>query len=210
MKRLCLTLAVLTICLSGCAEIYTVHVNGFAEVQRPIHTGAPIYVATYEKSRNPLFDKEVKRKIEQLFRRDGYVPSAKEELADFRLGFEIGIDSRKLSALGSPYVPTKTGYGGYSRHHYFAYSTYVPYAEITYDEWLMLKVSDTGRLNPARKGTVVWVGEAVTSRISADIREAINYLLIGTFEYFGQDTKHRMRIELSADDPRIKEIMEYR
>ncbi|MHC4423043.1 MAG: DUF4136 domain-containing protein [Planctomycetota bacterium] len=210
MKRFCLALAVLPIFLAGCAESYTVYVNGFSEAEKPIWDMAAIYVAVDANSENPIFEREIRRKTEKLLRMYGYVPSAKEQLADYRLGFKVGVDSREVTSYGYYRMPVWVGYGHYRDHYYGGYGTYVPYARSVYNHWLIMRVSDTGRLNPSKRGMVEWVGEAVTGRYSADLREAINYLLVGSFEYFGQDTKKRMTVTIDEKNPMIKEIMEYR
>jgi len=208
MKRFCLILTVLPVFLAGCAESYRVHVNGFSEAERPIWNKAPIYVAVDANSENPIFEKEIKRKTEKLLSLHGYVPSVKEELADYRLSFEVGMDTREVTGYGYSHTPLWVGYGHYWHHYYGSYGMYVPYARSIYNHWLIMRLSDTGRLNPLRKGMVEWVGEAVAVGYSPDLREAINYLLVGSFEYFGQDTKKRMTVTIDENNPMIKEIME--
>lgn len=204
MKRLGLILSVFCIFSSGCTS-YLVYVNGYCEVERPIWDSASVYVAANEESSNPIFDAEVKGKIEKLLRGDGYMTSAKEELADFRLAFNVGVNTRDISS------PKGTAYAGYgyprSRYYYGGYYGYYPYVDAIYDQWLMMKLYDTGRTNPARKDNLMWFGEAVTSRYSVNIREAVDYLLVGTFEYFGEDTKKRMTVELKSGDPRIQQFI---
>jgi len=210
MKRFWLVLAALPIFLAGCAESYIVHVNGFSEAEKPIWNKAAIYVAVDANSENPIFAKEIKRKTEKILSLHGYVPSAKEELADYRLSFEVGMDSREVTGYGYSHIPIWVGYGHYWNHYYGGYGMHVPYSRSVYNQWLIMRVCDTGRLNPLRKGMVEWVGEAVTARYRMDLREAINYLLVGSFEYFGQDTKKRKTVTIDENDPRIKEIIEYR
>jgi len=208
MKRICLLLIVLPVFTAGCAESYRVHFNGFSEAERPIWSRAPIYVAVDANSKNPIFEKEIKRKTEKLLSLYGYVPSAKEELADYRLSFEVGVDARDVAGYGYYHTPIRIGYGHQWNHYYGSYGVYFPYARSVYNHWLILRLSDTGRLNPSRKGMVEWVGEAATVRYSADLREAINYLLVGSFEYFGQDTKKRMTVTIDENNPILKEIMQ--
>lgn len=209
MKKLLIAPAALFICLSGCTS-YTVHVNGFSEVEKPLWEGAAIYVAKNEDSDNQIFDTEVKRKIEQMLRKKGYVPSAREDVADFKLAFELGVDARKITGAGARYVPAKAGIGSHPRYYYGGYyGTYAPYVDTVYDVWLMMRIYDTGRTEAARKDLLVWVGEAVSPKYSVNIREAVDYLLVGTFEYFGENTKKRMVLELDENDERIKRIAEY-
>jgi hypothetical protein len=50
---------------------------------------------------------------------------------------------------------------------------------------------------------VIWIGEAMISTDSADLRRIVDYLLIVGFEYFGEDTNRQIVVKISSDDPRI-------
>jgi hypothetical protein len=210
MKRLCLILTVPSLLIAGCTRSYTVRVNGFLESGRSIPDEAPVYVTVDTNSHNPIFQKEIKDKIEQLLSRRGFSPAANQDLADYRLDFAFGINPREVTGFEPYYGPVSSfGFGGY-RRYYYGYGTYVPYAETYHDQWLTIRLSDTGRQNPAVKGKVVWVGEAMTTRYSADLRQTISYLLLGIFERFGQDTKKQIALTIDQSDPRIAQIAGYR
>jgi len=99
------------------------------------------------------------------------------------------------------------GFGGY-RRYYYGHAGYVPYTETYHDQWLTIRLSDTGRQDSAAKGQVVWVGEGVTTQYSGDFRQTVGYLLLGIFGYFGQDTKKQMTLTIDQSDPRIMQIAE--
>jgi hypothetical protein len=50
---------------------------------------------------------------------------------------------------------------------------------------------------------VVWRATTLSTRTSSDLRPAIDYLLVPTFEYFGEDTGKQVRQVLSARDKRV-------
>jgi hypothetical protein len=207
MRRLCLILAVLCCLIGGCGRSYIVRVNGFLEPGRSIPDEAALYVAVDANSHNPIFREEIKDKIEQLLTRRGFSPLANQDLADYRIDFAFGINRREVTGFEPYYGPVSSfGFGGY-RRYYYGYGTYIPYAETYHDQWLTIRLSDTGRRNPAEKGKVVWVGEAVTTDYSADLRQTISYLLVGIFEYFGQDTRKQVAVTIDQSDPRVMQIL---
>ena len=87
MNKLCIILVSILICTTGCSTAYTVHVNGFSALDQPIRDKASIYVAVDPNSQNPIFDKEIKAKIEMLLKSHGYIPTPNIELSDYRLAF---------------------------------------------------------------------------------------------------------------------------
>jgi hypothetical protein len=206
MKRLYLILVVLSCLIAGCAGSHTVRINGFLESGQSIRDKAAVYVAVDTNSHNPIFREEIKEKIERLLTMRGFSSVAEQGLADYRIDFALGINRREVTGFEPYYGPmTSFGFGGY-RRYYYGYGTYVPYAETYNDQWLTIRLSDTGRRNPADKGKVVWVGEALTTDYSADLRQTVSYLLVGTFEYFGQDTRKQVAVTIDKSDPRVMQI----
>ena len=205
MNRLSLVLLAIPILAVGCTSSYTVHVNGFSELDQPIKENASIYVAVDPNSRNPIFDNEIKTKIEILLKSHGYAPTADAEQADCRLIFQVGLDSHSVSGYTPFYRPYMGYHDRYWGDYHFGYTGYVPYVDTYYDQWLVIKVfapeSDT-----AESEKVIWIGEAMIGTDSADLRRIVDYLLIAGFEYFGEDTRRQMVVKLSPDDPRIIRI----
>jgi len=187
-----------------------VHVNGFSELDQPIRDKASIYVAVDPNSQNPIFDKEIKAKIEMLLKSHGYIPAPNVEQADYRLAFHVGLDSHRVTGytpLHRPYIGFHDRYwGDYS----FGYTSYVPYFDTLYDQWLVMKVFAPDRDDASEAEQVVWIGEVMTDTSVADLRHVVNYLLVAGFEYFGVDTKKQMNLTISHNDPRITQIVTFR
>lgn len=210
MKKLCLILFTVPIYTAGCTSTFTVHVNGFSEFDRPVSDKASIYVAVDPNSRNPIFDKEIKGKIEILLKSHGYFPAAEIEQADYRLTFHAGLDSHRVAGYTPLYRPYFGFHDRYWADYHFGYTGYVPYFETFYSQWLVMKVFSTGRDDTSQAGKVVWIGEAMTDTGIADLRRVVDYLLVAGFEYFGADTKRKMVLKISTEDPRIIQIAGFR
>lgn len=207
MKKLYLILITISMCLAGCTTGYRVHVNGFSEQGQYIKDKASIYVSLDPNSQNPIFNKEIKAKIEDLLRWYDYVPASTLEQSDYRLTFRTGVDSRQSSGFTPLYHPSYIGFhGGYWRDYYFGYSTYVPYYDTFYDQRLIIKVFARDPTNDSAGENIVWVGEAMISTSGEDFRRTINYLLVACFEYFGVDTTRQKSLIITEDDPRIIKI----
>lgn len=195
-----------SICATGCTTSYTIRVNGFSELDRPIKEESSIYVVVDPNSQNPIFDKEIKARIEMLLESRGYVPALDVEKADYRLIFQVGLDSHGVRSYTPFYHPYSGFYNRYWGNYDLGYTRYVPYFETFYDQWLVMKVFDTGPEDTSEDGKVVWIGEAMISTDAADLRQIVNYLLVASFEYFGKDTKRQMTLRIPPDDPRIIRI----
>ena len=206
MNKLFLITVTISICVAGCTAQYTVHVNGFSELDQPIKDNASIYVVVDPNSQNPIFDSQIKAKIEMLLKWHGYFPAPKVELSDYRLAFQVGLDSRRVSGYVPLYRPSMGFHDSYWGDYHFGYTSYVPYVDTNYDQWLVMKVFAPDRSSASDAEKVVWIGEAMTSASVADLRHVINYLLVAGFEYFGLDTRRQMTLKISPDDPRIIQI----
>ena len=193
-KRYSLLIASLLF-VTGCAESYVVRVNGFAKAKSQISADARIYVATEANAANPIFESEVRAKIEALLKSRGYHVADAPGAADYRLAFELGFLPRQET-----YYTVEPQYFG--RHpYYYGMGTYVPRVMTVWDQWLRVKAY--------RNDEVIWVGEAEISEYFPDKRRAVDYLIIGAFEYFGQDTAGQKTLTLSPKDPRIAVIGSY-
>lgn len=203
MNKLYLILLFVSICATGCSTSYTVHVNGFLELDQPIKENASIYVAVDPNSQNPIFDKEIKAKIEMLLKQHGNVPVSDVKLSDYRLAFKVGLESRRESGYTPLYHPYVGFYDGYWRDYYFGYYGYAPYIDTYYDQWLVMKVFASSSETTGRTEQVIWIGEAMVDTYVSDLRRVVNYLLLAAIEYFGQDTGRQMTLKIPPDDPRI-------
>ena len=206
MNKLCLVLLSVSICFGGCTTVYTVRVNGFSKLDETIKEKTSIYVTVDPNSQNPIFDNEIKTKIEILLKEQGYVPASDVELSDYRLAFQISLDSRRVSGYTPLYRPFVSFHDGYWGDYHFGYTSYVPYVDTYYDHWLVLKVFAPDPDAAPQAEQVVWIGEAVAGTSVADLRHVVNYLLVAGLEYFGEDTGKQMILKILPDDPRIIRI----
>ena len=207
MKKLCLSLGTFLICAAGCTSGYRVHVNGYSEPNEAIRKGASIYVSADEpNSQNPIFDKQIKTKIEELLKWYGYVPVSVNDEYDYKIAFQIGVNSYQRSGYEPIYHSSVGFYGGHWNSYHFGYSTYIPFYDTYYDRWLVMKVFARDSDSGSEDEKVVWVSEAMISTSSDDIRRVIDYLLVGCFEYFGADTTRQRSFTITEKDSRILQI----
>ena len=206
MNKLYLILISILICTTGCSSIYTVHVNGFSELDEPMKEKASIYVTVDPNSQNPIFDKQIKVRIEMLLNSHGYVPASNVESSDYRLAFQVGLDSHRVSGYVPLYRPHIGFHDRYWGDYHFGYTSYMPYYDTNYNHWLVMKVFAPDCSPASETEQVVWIGEAMTGTSVADLRHVVNYLLVAGFEYFGVDTGKQMTLKIPPDDPRIIQI----
>jgi hypothetical protein len=219
MTRLAWILVAASAALAGCTPSYRVHVNTYSELGGPLDRSAPIYIAVDPNSRNPILRRQIAAKIRDLLSGDGFNPVDTAEAATYTLTFEMGIDSERVL----DYMPVSGpfgGYYGYGGHHGgfgmgLGYSTYVPYIDTIYTHWLRMRLyaaKDTAQKpedsEPTRlsERQTVWLGEALVGTESPEFREAVNYLLVGSIQYLGVDTKEWVTMTIKKDDPRIQGI----
>ena len=210
MNKLCLLLLSISILIGGCSSVYTVRVNGFSKYDEPLEEKASIYVEVDPNSQNPIFDDEIKDKIEILLRQRGYKTVSDVEHSDCKLAFRIGLDSRKISGYTPLYRPYTSFYDRYWGDYHFGYTSYVPYIDTYYDHWFVMKVFATVSSYASETEQVIWIGEAMVGTEVADLRRVINCLLIAGFEYFGKDTERQIILKIPPDDPRIIQISNLR
>lgn len=212
MTRLAWILIVAVAALAGCTPAYKVHVNTYSELGEPLDQSAPIYIAADPNSQNPILRRQIAAKIRDLLAGNGYNPVESVEAAAYMLTFEMGIDSERVmdyAPVSRPYGGFYGGGGRYGRGFGWGlgYTTYMPYIETIYTHWLRMrlytaKAAGGEPVRPADRQTV-WLGEAIVGTDNPELREAVNYLLVGCIEYLGSDTKEWVTMTIKADDPRI-------
>jgi hypothetical protein len=197
MSRAYTLLMVSLVGLAGCTDSYIVHVNGFAEPKNQIPANARIFVAANPESPNPLYDNEIKVKITKLLSSRGFSP-VDDPCSEYLLTFQTGLISHLVQ--DESYAGGGAGYVG--RHHVIINGGYyVPYIRTEWDQWLQIKV--------LRGDKVIWVGEASTSKYYTEKRRGIDYLLVGAFDFFGQNTRNLRTIEITVKDRRIAALQSY-
>jgi hypothetical protein len=85
-------------------------------------------------------------------------------------------------------------------------TSYVPSVTGIFTKHLTLKVTDAQSLRTGRKEKVVWMGDTLSTDESSDLRYDIDYLLAGTFGYFGRDTGQQISVNIGKDNPDVKAL----
>lgn len=209
------TLLLLLILLQGCAS-YTVRVDGFRNPDKPltISPGTTIHVVEDKEAKNPLLDKEVTGKLESMFKAKGYTISQFDNPVYYVLhGYGIGHErtitrTMPLYQPGGTATVTKTGPKGtsYSTVQLPGTTTYVPYTTSVSDKWLSLKIIDGKDYRDSGKTTDIWIGEAYVTGENGDLRDIINYLIVGIFDHFGENTGRKIPVNIPQDDPRVRAL----
>ena len=199
MNRNMIILTAVLVGACGCTPGYRVYVNGYSELAEPVEQHASIYVTTDPNSPNPIFERQIKTSADALFREYGYRVAETPEAADYTLAFQVRMESEKVAGYTPIYHSYFGGHGRHSSAFGLGFTSYVPHFDTLYDQWLILRLLKPG---PAG-GTVVWVGEAMMSTDQADLRETIDYLLVGCIEHLGVDTGRKVTMFIKKDDPRI-------
>lgn len=201
-----------TVC--GCAAAtYQVRVNGYTDPAEPVsfNPGDTFFVIDNKETKNPLLDKEIKAKINELLEKGGYrlVPFEKPH---YYLFFSYGIGSSDGARVVMPdySLGLGLGYGFYtSRSHFLfwpGYAYYPGYTEPLYDRWLLLNVVEGEHYRQTGQFRTLWVGEARSTGTSSDIREVINSLLLAAFTSFGQNTGKAVPVDIKRSDPRLRQL----
>ncbi len=214
MRRTVFLVAVL-IFLGGCA--LDIRTTGFLDRTAGaagLAKGATVAVVENSPAENPIFDREVRGKIEKLLARRGYRTAAPGK-ADYILTYGYSISPGLRSSAVTTYGPPQTqitsvpdGRGGVTTRAVTlpGQPTVVPMLSTEYTRQVTVKVAEAGRGQQDKKEHVLWVGETHSIDPSSDLRSDIDYLLVVTFRYFGQDTGKQVRVNLNPDDPEVREL----
>jgi hypothetical protein len=179
-----------------------VYVNGYSELAEPVGQHASIYVVTDPNALNPIFGKQIKTSANALLRGYGYSAAETAAAADYRLSFRVGMDTETVAGH-TPIFHSHLGHYGRPPGSFgLGYTSYVPFFDTLYDQWLVLRLLKPG----PEDDTVVWVGEAMISTDHAELRETVDYLLVGCIEYLGVDTGRKVTMFIKHDDPRLMDI----
>ncbi len=210
MKYILLFLLVL---MAGCTQ-YSVSTNAFADVQlipQGFEKNASFaIVSKHENDR--LFTKEISHKLEKLIKEQGF--AVKDEAAsDYLLVFDFGMTSFKETVQVKKEIPgetvTKQGntktWGDHHLHKDYAEKTesssktiYVP-EERTY-------FTGTLQIDVCKENEVIWNVQTTSTGSSNDLRELIDYLLVSSFNYFGQNTHKKVVKKFDKDCDEVKQL----
>ena len=208
-------LVALMLLCGGCTPAYRIHINGFSD---PDYEGRLAPQATFHvqenlQAENPLFEKEIRKKIEKMLQSRGFLISNTEK-ADFFCAFHysVGVGLVRIGSIPVPSPPltsavTVSNQAGTTQTTMIMApgpTTYLPYARTDYDRWLNIVIKDARSFRETKAEKVVWYGDIVSAGPSRDLRKVIDYMLIAAFEAFGKDTKQGVFIDLKEDDARTR------
>lgn len=205
-----LTPVIAAVCLAaGCATTYRVRTNGYLDHGAvSIPAGTTFAVLTNPSAPNPIFDEDVRMKIERRLAAQGYKIVPSEEAAYFLI-YQYDISSRTETETypdfrTGPAVAQRVYVSGSNKTYTivspsFTYATYSSRTRTVHVSRLFLKVL-TGDGVRDQKEKAIWVGETVNESGMADLRESIDYLLAASFKYFGQDTGRSREVLLKPED----------
>ncbi len=210
-----LAMLVLGLCLPSCSSIptYTINVNGYTDpsTQIQVGPGGSFFIIENQEAKNPLLEKEIKEKLNNLLLSHGY-PVTTFEKTDFYLSFEYGIGEPQSFSVTAPDYYGGFGMGlGYGRGYWggpigyggmpwWGYSTY---STTFYDRWLRLTVVEGVAYRTKKISRPVWVGEAHSVGTSSDLRTVLNFLLVADFKEFGKNTGKAVTMEINDQNPEV-------
>jgi hypothetical protein len=196
-------LIVILFLLSGCSTI-RMSVTGYRNPAQGMAPGQSIYVALNPMAENPRLEKEVAQKISKVLQEKGFSLASQEE-ADLYLSF--GYERAMGMVDWVTYHKTEPIQQYYPYSRFTKYQTIkVPTEAVVYQNYmwtLSIKVMNTRKLRVDEQ-EVVWTCEVVSEGRSSDLRHVLNYLIVGAFEFFGEDTGRSRKITLSEEDPRAR------
>jgi hypothetical protein len=202
-------LGLLSIAKFACAptRTYLVQVNGYTDSAAPmLAPGASLFVIEDHKVQNPLIEKEIKRKIDNLLVKHGYI-LAPYDKAEFYLFIAYGLGAPQTVSVTGPLGPGRCWSElGYSAYLPEAYGPYCTDTFTVYGRWLRLTVVEGKYHRETGKLRTVWVGEARSTGTSSNLREVLSPMLIAAFEQFGKNTGKALPTRIKQNDPRLKEL----
>jgi len=168
--------------------------------------GDSFSISTKQKG-DQLFAKEVSQKIASILTNKGFKLKS-PHAADYNLRFSFGMKKSTHVRDVPVFIPD---YGHWHYHHYyhpygFGYRVaYVPEEYTLFNKILLIEVNKNRRFLTT-KSTPVWQGTAHSYEEDSDLRDAIDYLLITVFRYFGVNTKKYMKSIMDEGDKEVERL----
>ncbi len=210
-----LLFVLLVVFLAGCA--LDVRTTGFLDRSAGIAVlpnGAAFAVLENAAASNPIFDREVKAKIERLLVKEGYrvdTPDKARYLLYYGYGIASGLGSRAVTSYGPPQtqiITVSDGKGGVATQAVMTpgAASVIPMVSVEYTKQLTLKVTEAAGTAGGRNDNVVWMGETLSMDPSSDLRSDVDYLLVVAFRYFGRDTGKQVSVSIGRGNPAVEEL----
>jgi hypothetical protein len=200
------------ILLSGCATTHAVVTNAYlktdASAKLPIAQSSTFTVQGNTDAPNPLFDEEVRKKIECILVQKGYRLASGTD-SDFTVRYNYDVSARTETTSQSQWTTVPTVQTYYVKGSAYssilqsqAYATYIPETHTIYLSRLFVKVYQTASSGPSAE-QVVWVGDTFYENDDPDLRTVIDYLIVATFAYFNQNTGKNVTVALPEKSPDV-------
>ncbi|HOU37195.1 MAG TPA: DUF4136 domain-containing protein [Candidatus Omnitrophota bacterium] len=204
--------------MSGCASSYRVRVNGYLDTsleRAAISPQSSFCVIENRSASNPIFESQIRSKIEQLLARKGFAIKPCDS-ADFHMGFTYALgagqavtDVRREYTLGETGTVITHGPDGEVHTSTVlmpARTTYVPYQYTEHTAMLTLEVTDAAGVRVGKEGKKVWIGESSMTVRDPDRRDIVNYLLAAVFDHFAENTPKSIIAVIPENAPRVEAI----
>jgi hypothetical protein len=201
-----LMLLILSIGLLGsCAKEsgMRIQTNTFAnkeEIPKGFEKKDSFSIAAKQKG-DSLFTQEVSQKIAAVLKDKGFrIEEAGD--ADYSLNFSFGMKRSTHTREVPVYIPDYGRWSYYSYYHrYGGYRvTYVPKIYTLFNKILLLEVYKKNSEVP------VWQGTAHSYEEDSNLRDAIDYLLVTVFKYFGKNTRRYVKSKMEDDNKDVKKL----
>jgi len=210
MKKALFVLAFAAVATAGCATRYHVTTSGYLDAAKPagIPAGASFSLVPNNDVPNPLFDDEVRAKIERALAARGHRIEPAFS-ADFLVRYRTDNTGNRIlttrpERMYGPSVVQRVYVSGSNQAYNVVTQTdaiyNVPETLTVYTSRLFLEVVPRGAAEGTRP---VWVGDSITESANPDLREVIDYLIAATFKYFGQNTGRNKEVTLGPKDPSL-------
>lgn len=206
-----LLLLSLPLLLYSCTRQYAITTNTYAD-NALIPEGFPHssrFAISSPQKETPLLTKEISNKIAKILLQNGYEVTESHN-ADYLLSFSYGMTSDTHTVAVPTYIPgpSETTYGEiYSGGKTMVYREeccspgtilYTPELVTLFTHSFEAQVFKLGATDP------LWQGSCSCSSDNSDIRNVMDYLLVTSFKYFGQNTHQCLRLSLEEGDPCVK------
>jgi hypothetical protein len=161
-------------------------------------------ISTKQKG-DPLFTREVAQKIATILRNKGFTIKTTSDV-EYNLNFSFAM-SKSTHVRDVPvYIPD---YGHWHYHHYhhgYGFSiAYIPKEFTLFHKILLLEVYKNSG-SRAERIVPVWQGTAHVYEEDSDLRDAIDYLLVTVFKYFGRNTKRYIKSKMEDDNEEVRKL----
>lgn len=122
--------------------------------------------------------------------------------------FTYGTGPGASRTLISPEWSIGVGAGRYWHGGYvFFWPGFTTYSTAAiYDRWVLLNVVAGRDYREKKTSRPLWVGEARSSGTTADLRQAVDPLLVAALEKLGLNTGKAVTLELREDDPHLRDL----